>query len=215
MATPEVLQVDVGDLVFAPGGWLQVAGDIEDLVVVEVEAGHRVVRLRPAGLLFQPNHGSLAIELDDAVAFGIGHVVAEHRRPGRLGGGALEGGREPLPVIDVVAKHQGGGIVADELPADHERLGQAVGFRLGGVRDGQAPLRTVSQELAKTGRVVRRGNDQQIPNAGQHEHADRVIDHGLVVDRQQLLAHDVGQRLEPGTGAAGQHDALGQHQRIP
>ena len=36
----------------------------------------------------------------------------------------------------------------------------------------------------------------------------RVIDHRLVVDRQQLLADDARERIEPRAGAAGEDDPL-------
>ncbi len=39
----QVGAVDVGDLVLAAGGGLEVLGDLDDVVVVEVQAGHGVV----------------------------------------------------------------------------------------------------------------------------------------------------------------------------
>ena len=56
----QVGPVDVRDLQLAPRGWLEVRGDLEDVIVVEVQAGDRVrwisaaaasLRSRPLGLL--------------------------------------------------------------------------------------------------------------------------------------------------------------------
>ena len=47
-----------------------------------------------------------------------------------------------------------------------------------------------------------------LAQAGQHQDRQRVVDHRLVVDRQQLLADHLGHRVEPRAGAAGQDDAL-------
>ena len=38
-------------------------------------------------------------------------------------------------------------------------------------------------------------------DAGEHEGRQRLVDHRLVVHRQQLLRDRVGERLEPGTGS--------------
>ena len=46
LARVEIVPVDVGDLQLAARRGLQVAGDVDHLVVVEIEAGDRVVRLR-------------------------------------------------------------------------------------------------------------------------------------------------------------------------
>jgi hypothetical protein len=43
---------------------------------------------------------------------------------------------------------------------------------------------------------------------GEHQRGQRVVDHRLVVDRQQLLAHGLGQRMQARARAAGQDDAL-------
>src|SRR5690606_26128629 len=56
----EVVPVDVGDLVLAPVRGLQTLGDLDDLVVVEVQAGHRVGTLRPLRLLLQ-RQGTLVV----------------------------------------------------------------------------------------------------------------------------------------------------------
>ena len=49
---------------------------------------------------------------------------------------------------------------------------------------------------------------QDILNARQHKGGQRIVDHGLVVDRQQLFAGDHGQRIEPCAGTAGENNAF-------
>ena len=52
-------------------------------------------------------------------------------------------------------------------------------------------------------------------DAGQQERGQRVVDHRLVVDRQQLLGYRQGGGMEPGAGAAGEDEAFaGGHGRI-
>ena len=48
----------------------------------------------------------LRVELDDAVALGIGHDIAEHRRAAFARGGARQQVREAVAVEDVVAEDE-------------------------------------------------------------------------------------------------------------
>ncbi|MNC73973.1 hypothetical protein D3C75_1252580 [compost metagenome] len=54
-----------------------------------------------------------------------------------------------------------------------------------------------------------RGDQQDFPNTGEHQHRDRVVDHRLVVDRQQLLGNTQGDGVQAGAGASGQNDTFG------
>jgi hypothetical protein len=99
-------------------------------------------------------------------------------------------------------------IVADEFLADVKRLSQSLGLRLLRVFDPHAEPRAVAEEAFEARGVVRRGDDEHFANAGEHQRRQRIIDHRLVVDRQQLLAHGQRERMQPCTGTAGEDDAL-------
>src|SRR5690606_37653672 len=49
-AALEIGEIDVGDLELAAGRWLELAGDLDDLRIVEIEPGHGPVRARDLGL---------------------------------------------------------------------------------------------------------------------------------------------------------------------
>jgi hypothetical protein len=75
----EVVLVHVGDLVLAPGRGLEVAGDLDLVVVVEVDAGNGVVAARPGRLFLERDRLYVLVEFDDAVRLGIGDVIGEDR----------------------------------------------------------------------------------------------------------------------------------------
>ena len=97
------------------------------------------------------------------------------------------------------------GVVADELAADDERLREPFGPRLHGVVDAASPSWLPSpSSRRKPSLILRRRDDQDVADARQHQRRQRVVDHRLVVDRQQLLGDDERQRMEAGAGPAGE-----------
>ena len=109
---------------------------------------------------------------------------------------------------DVVAEHQAYGVVADERLADEERLGESVGRWLFGIGEPHAEIRAVAQQPPECRQIVGRRDDEDVAYACEHQGRDRVVNHWLVVNGQQLLAHSFGDGVEPGAGASGQYDAF-------
>src|SRR5262245_40001161 len=100
----EIRAVDVGDLELAARRRLEVRRDVDDLVVVEVQPGHRVRRLGTRRLFLETDRAAVAVELDDSVALGIADLVPEHGRAlDACGGGAQVLGKVRA-VEDVVAE---------------------------------------------------------------------------------------------------------------
>ena len=206
----QVHLVERGDLQLAARGRLHPMGLGGDVARVEVQAGDGVGALGLGGLLLDGDGPPLAVELHDAEALGVVHVIAEDRGAARLGvlHGARQVARQAVAVEDVVAQHQCARLAVNELLADGECLGQAVGARLLGVGQVHAVARAVTEQTLEVGQVGRRGDDQNVPDARQHEGAERVVDHGLVVDRQQLLGGHERERVQARAGPAGEDDAF-------
>ena len=206
----QVHLVERGDLQLAAGRGLHPMRLGGDVARVEVQAGDGVGALGALGLLFDGYGPALCIELHDAEALGVVHVVAEDRGTARLGvlDGARQVARQAVAVEDVVAEHEGARLAGDELLADGERLRQAVGARLLGVGEVHAVARAVPEQALEVGQVRRRGDDQDVPDSRQREGGQRVVDHGLVVDRQQLLGGHERERVQARAGPAGEDDAF-------
>ena len=206
----QVHLVERGDLQLAARRRLDLVGLGGHVARVEVQAGDGVGALGLGWLLLDGDGPPLAVELHDAEALGVVHVVAEDRGAARLGvlDGARQVAAEAVAVEDVVAEHQGARLAVNELLADGEGLRQAVGARLLGVGEVDAVARAVPEQALEVGQVGRRGDDQDVPDARQHEGGQRVVDHGLVVDRQQLLGGHERERVQAGAGPAGEDDAF-------
>lgn len=131
----QVHLVERGDLQLAARGRLHPMRLGSHVARVEVQAGDGVGALGALGLLLDGDGTALAVELHDAEALGVVHVVAEDRGPPRLGvlDGARQVARQAVAVEDVVAEHEGARLAGDEVLADGEGLRQAVGARLLGI----------------------------------------------------------------------------------
>lgn len=206
----QVHLVERGDLQLAAGRGPHLVRLGGHVARVEVQAGYGVGALGLGGLLLDGDGTALAVELHDAEALGIVDVVAEDRGAARLG--VLDGARQvagqAVAVEDVVAQHQGARLSADEVLADGEGLRQAVRRGLLRVGEVHAVARAVPEQALEVGQVGRGGDDQDVPDARQHEGGQRVVDHGLVVDRQQLLGGHERERVQARAGPAGEDDAF-------
>ena len=187
--------VDRGNLQLTACRRLDVLGHLHHLVGVEIEPHDGIVALGLLGLFLDAEHTSLGVELGHTVALGVGHPVAED-------GGATvnldivhrlaQHTSQAVAMEDIVAQHQTDIIVANELLADNERLRQPVGRRLLGITEMHAEVAAVAQKALESRQVVRSRNNQYVTDAGQHQHADGIVHHRLVVDGQQLFADAFG-----------------------
>ena len=206
----QVHLVERGDLELAARRGLHLMRLGGHVARVEVEAGDGVGALGLGGLLLDGDGPPPRIELDDPEALRVVDVVAEDRGAARLG--VLDGARQvagqAVAVEDVVAQHQGARLSADEVLADGEGLRQAVRRGLLRVGEVHAVARAVPEQALEVGQVGRGGDDQDVPDARQHEGGQRVVDHGLVVDRQQLLGGHERERVQARAGPAGEDDAF-------
>ena len=76
------------------------------------------------------------------------------------------------------------------------------------VVEGKAPLAAIAEQTPVERGVLRGRYDQDLSNPRQHQDRQRIENHRLVVDRQQLLGDDPRHRVQAGTVTAGQDDPL-------
>ena len=113
------------------------------------------------------------------------HIVPKDRRPAGFSvlRRFLQHLPESVPIEDVVSQHHRAGIVPDELLAQQKRLGQSVRARLHLVLEVDPELASVAQQVLKPRGIVRRGDNQDLPDPRQHQRAEGVVNHGFVIYR--------------------------------
>ena len=148
------------------------------------------------------------VELHHAILARLADVIGEHGRAIRARRSVGELGAQAMAVEHVVAEDQRDAIVADEFPPQDEGMGEADRLFLNDVVELDAPGRAVAEQALIERQMLARRDQQDIADARQHQHRQRVVDHRLVVDRQQLLVDGERRRIEPRARAAGENDAL-------
>ena len=113
-----------------------------------------------------------------------------------------------MAIEDVVAQHHRTGRAGQKLAANQKGLGQALRPGLHRIRQAHAPLRSIAQELLKARRVLGRADHEHFANTCEHQRRQRVVHHGLVIHRQQLLGDGQRGRMQAGAGAPREDDAL-------
>lgn len=211
LAAREVGLVDVGDLEFTACRWLYRLRDIDDVPIVEIEACHGEIRLWLGWLLLEAHGLTLLVELDNAVALGVADIVGKDRRAVRLRGRTLHHDSKVGAVEDVVAQDERTALTREELLADQERLRESFRLRLHGVRDGDAPLRTVAEQALEVRIVRRRRDHKDVPDTREHQCRQRIVDHRLIIDRHELLRHRNRQRIQPRARSTRQDNSLCYH----
>ena len=69
------------------------------------------------------------------------------------------------------------------------------------------PLRSITEQLLKSRSVLRGGDHKDFPDSGKHQRRERIVDHRLVVDREELLADAKRDREQASSASPGQNDA--------
>src|SRR5690606_21664142 len=97
-------------------------GDLDHIVVVEIQPRYRIAGLGLLWLFFDGQRLAALVEVDHAETLGVLDPVAEYRRAARLCRGTLQHLGEMLAVEDVVAEDQAHRVITDERFTDQKRL---------------------------------------------------------------------------------------------
>jgi len=66
----------------------------------------------------------------------------------------------------------------------------------------------VAEKKLEAGGIFGCGYDEDLADAGEHESRERVVDHRLVVDGEELFRDCLGDGVKPRAGAACEDDSL-------
>src|SRR5438876_1667613 len=202
-----VFIVHIGDLQRSPSGGLEGLYDIENLGVVHVDTGHRIIRGRNGGFLIDA-HDLAASNFRDA-------------EPPRILD-FLQQDSCPLALLPEIRRMAGDGTLDDIVPEDdtdqppvgkkfrqrQSRRDTSFAFLVRVVKMREPKLLPIAQQPEEVTGVLPSGDDQYFPHTCFHERFDGIVDHGLVIDGQQVFVRDLGQRKQTRAQSACQNDSL-------
>ena len=125
-----------------------------------------------------------------------------------LAGEFLEVSSQPRSVEEVVAQDQGSLVTREESLRNEESLRQTLWSCLNCILHIHAPGPSITQESLEGARILRGGDDQDIAKPRSHQSAQGIVDHRLVVDREQLLTNPFGHWPQPAAGPTSEDDPL-------
>ena len=162
--------------------------------------------MRLLGLLDQPRDAAVGAELGDAELRGVGHLGQQHLGVGPVAGELVDQAADAAD-DQVVAEVHDERLVAEEVVRDEHGVRQTTRRVLADVRGADAQRRPV----ADGGHDLVRGvadDDADLGDAGVADGLEAVEQDRLVGDRHELLGRRVGDRAQPGAGAAGEDQCL-------
>ena len=208
LPAPEIFIVHAGDLKLAARGRLDVLRDLHNIVVIKIESRHGEVRLGFRRFLLDGNRPAVFIELHNAETFRVADIISENRCTffscDRLPHQSAEIGS----VENIVSENKRDGVSADELFPDQECLRQTVRRRLNLIGEADAEAGAVPEQADESRLILRRRDDENLVDACQHQNRERIVDHRLVINREQLFRHSLCDRVQSGSRASCQYNAF-------
>ena len=149
----------------------------------------------------------IGIEFHHTITFRIAYVISIDDTSVRI---IVVGKKisQPDPVKDIIPSTRATLSLPMKSAPKVKSLCQPVRTGLFHITEAATQSGTITQQLLKTGQVIRSGNDQDLVDARHHQGTERVVDHGLIIDGHQLLADGQGDRVETGAGSTGQYDSF-------
>ena len=89
----------------------------------------------------------------------------------------------------VVAQDQGAWRAIQKIFGQNKGLGQAIGWGLFNIGKRHPPVRSIPQKPFELFHIFRRRDNRDLANIRQHQNAQRIIDHRLIIDWQQLFRY--------------------------
>ena len=204
----EVVLVDARDFQLPASRGFHTLRYLDDVIGIKVEPHHGKVRPRCLGLFLNREHSPLAVKVHHPVSLRVAHPVAEDHRltlPLDRPHGRLQQAGEGGTVEDIIPQHEADILLSDEVTPYKESLSEPLRRRLHGVEEAHPERPPVPQKSLVGGAILRCGDDEDLPDPRQHKGGDRVVDHRLIVDRQQLLGDPSRDRVETGATPAGKY----------
>src|SRR3989338_6287673 len=114
--------VDIGDFQLAARGGFEIGGNIHYRIVVKIKAGDGIIRSGLCRFFLERNGAPTVVELHHSITLRVAHMIGKDRCALTSPGSTLQLPVERMPVENVVAQYQRGGMVANKLAPDDKSL---------------------------------------------------------------------------------------------
>src|SRR5689334_1323417 len=110
-----------------------------------------------------------------------------------------------MTVEDIITENERNALATHKLASENKRVRETNRLVLNDVAELDPPRRPIAEEPLIERQMLGRRDQQDVANTGQHQDRERIVDHWLVIDGQELLVYGKRCRVEPGPGTAGKN----------
>src|SRR4030042_3810791 len=121
----KINQIDIRYLEFSPGRRLEVGGNIDDIIVINVKAGYGIMGFWFLRFFLNSDHPPLRIEFHHAVSFRILYRISENKPAFEEPDRGFQDCRKTITIKYVVPEDQEYGILSDKRFSDNKGLSQS------------------------------------------------------------------------------------------
>ncbi len=199
--------VDVGDFELASARRFELIDNVENVRGVHVDPDHSQVRGWVLWLFYDV-FDPVAVSFRNAV---FPRMIDFFQKDAGTFLLLFEGLDRRLDALleDIVTEHDDHFVVTRELTGQAKGLGYTALSCLVCIVDSREPkVFTIADESKEVSCEFAARQDNDIVDSGFDEHLDRVVNHGSIVDREEMLVRDSCKRLEPCTQSAGKDNAF-------
>src|SRR4051812_28440375 len=177
-------------------------------MVVEIQPCNSITRFRLPRLLLDAQCPAISGEFHNSVTLRIVHWISEDPRPLGLRCRFAQVLRQIVPVENVIPKHQSTRTSGNKLLPQNERLCDTFRLCLHSIFELNSELTSIAKQPLKLRNVFRSRDNQNFPDSRQHQRAQRVVDHWLVINGQQAFPNRLSHRIEPSPRTSRENDAF-------
>ena len=155
---------------------------------------------------FETERFAIRIEFDHTIMLRIAHRICKDLRAIFQRRGAAQIIPQAGAEENIIAENQ----TAESPPIKSFPMMKASArptrLRLCRIGKRSSPFLSVAEQTLERRQAFGRADHQDFPNTRQHQHRKRIINHRLVIDRQDLFAHAERQRIKTRAASARKND---------
>ena len=154
-STIQILVVNAGNLDFSSCGGFYILCNLNDIVVIEIQSGNRIIAPGMLRLFFDGKCPAVLVEFHHTVFSGVTHIISENSSTLFSCGSSTKHLRETLTVENIITQNQRNTIITDKIRANDKCVSQTSRLILYSILQMHAQLTSIAKQLLENRKISR------------------------------------------------------------